>query len=164
VQLQGTVMEYSSNPKSLKEKAVNETWDKLKELLIDDTFKIDTLFYDEIHFGNIVVILTSNEHINIYFLMDRKQYFTCEIGYSAKLQEWYPLEDILQIIGANQLPNFQEFYEMMSYTYRLIKGNWKIIKNLFDENHISETRMKLNDIIEERGKELDKLHPVKRRY
>ncbi len=152
------MMEYTANPKTLKEKTVNQIWDKLKELLTDDTFKIERILYDEKHFGNIIVILTSKENIKIRFMMDRKQYFTCDVDYSTSLDEWYILEDILQIIGADPLPKFKDFFGMMLYAFRVVVDNWKAIVRLFDESHFFETFKKLEHIRNERGKEYEKRH------
>lgn len=119
----------------------------LSELTNDGTFHIEKLIYDEKAFGNSLVILSSNEQVDIRFTNDRG-IFWCEIG---QAKEWYFIEDVFLIIGIKAAITSTDFIGMVTEISKTIKKNATQIFRAFDSKHCKETQSKVRTIAKKRA-------------
>lgn len=78
-------------------------------------FYISQIIYDKKNFGNIYVVLCSNQ-VDIRFIKDRDVYW-CEVGQTG---EWYFIEDIFAMIGV-AIDESNDFIDFMAKIAATIK-------------------------------------------
>jgi hypothetical protein len=108
-------------------------------------FVIEEEIYDPNSFGNEIITLKSNK-IKIRFIKDRGD-FSINIS-SLKHYEWYPIEQILQLLGVYKNPNANNKIALEVLNELLLK-NVNKIKELFSEEKIEITNEKLLKINQE---------------
>lgn len=91
----------------------------VEELTKGSNFQIKVVSYDEANFGNAEVSLLSSQNLKIRFLLDKGERW-CEIGRSN--DEWFPLKDVLDVLGFNFSPNTYQTRNQMIYFG--LSNNW----------------------------------------
>jgi len=116
----------------------------LAVLLKDGNFCVDKIDYDQRNFGNVYVLVRSNNQVNIRFVKDRDT-FWCEIGKSG---EWYFIEDVFALIGADYDIGGNDLYEFMSKVAIAVKDNTNKIFNMFAS---SSSQIKIKELATKRA-------------
>lgn len=114
----------------------------LEELTCNGTFKVTKVVYDELNFGNVLVLLESNTNISIRFIRDRSDIW-CEVALSGQAHEWYLLSDLFDSIGINFMSDSRDFIDQVTNTSIAIRQNIRQIDEAFDDRNIINTRKKL---------------------
>lgn len=122
----------------------------LDVLLRDSTFQIDRIDYDEKNFGNIYVVLSSNELIYIRFIKDRGE-FWCEIGNAG---EWYFAEDVFAVIDVVYVSKNTDIINYITEIATLIKENILSIIQVFSEKYVKDTQIKIKKLAIKRAMEM----------
>lgn len=126
-----------------KESLINN----IVELTDEGLFSIEKFDFDEKHFGNFCIELTSSKQVNIRFIRDRGTVW-CEAG---RADEWYFIEDVFRLLGTDFVAEKSEVNEFLRYmSGLLIKYNSEVI-NILDAKNIDDTHVKIKKIATERA-------------
>lgn len=126
-----------------KESLINN----IVELTDEGIFSIEKFDFDEKHFGNFCIELTSSKQVNIRFIRDRGTVW-CEAGRAG---EWYFIEDVFTLIGTDFVVEKSEVNEFLRYmSGLLIKYNSEVM-NVLDAKNIDDTHVKIKKIATERA-------------
>lgn len=117
------------------------------ELTDKGKFLLKNYDFDEKHFGNFCIELTSSNQVNIRFIRDRGT-FWCEVGRDG---EWYFIEDVFRLIGTDYVAEKSEVNEFLSYMSVMIIKNITEVMNLFDVQNIADTHVRIKKIATERA-------------
>jgi len=123
------------------------------ELISDGTFFVEQIDYNNINFGNSLVILRSNYQVNIRFISDRGT-FWCEVG---QMNEWYFIEDVFAVIEKSLEIKSTDFIDYITEISVLIKKNLPQIFLMFNSDNVVETKIKIKEIARKRVMEMFKL-------
>ncbi len=119
----------------------------LNLLINDGTFYIDRIDYDEKNFGNIYVVLRSNNQVDIRFIRDRGV-FWCELGQAG---EWYFIEDVFTFIGATVVNKSNDLIDFIAEMATLIKRNMPQIFQAFNTKNSKDTQIKIKALATKRA-------------
>ena len=114
----------------------------LDAILNEEKFCIEQIIYDEQNFGNIYIVLSSKDMINIRFVRDRGT-FKCDMGHAG---EWYSMEDIFEVIGITFSNDQREFLDYVAGSVFLIESHLALILNMFSPSNVKKTILKLEEI------------------
>lgn len=119
----------------------------LNPLTNDGIFYIDRVDYDEKNFGNIYVVLSSNNQIDIRFIKDRGV-FRCEVGQAG---EWYFIEDVLTLIGVTIANKSTDLVDFITEMATLMKRNISRIFQAFNAQNSKDTQIKIKALATKRA-------------
>lgn len=119
----------------------------LNTLTNDGTFYIDQIDYDEKNFGNIYIVLSSNNQVDIRFIKDRGV-FWCEVGQAG---EWYFIEDVFTFIGVPVVSKSNNLIDFIAEMATLIKRNITKIFQAFNAKNSKDTQMKIRALATKRA-------------
>ncbi len=126
-----------------KESLINN----IVELTDEGLFSVEKFDFDEKNFGNFCIELTSSKQVHIRFLRDRGTVW-CEAGRAG---EWYFIEDVFRLIGAEFVAEKSEINEFLRYmSGLLIKYNSEVM-NILDAKNIDDTHVKIKKLATERA-------------
>lgn len=125
----------------------------LNVLVEDGAFQIDQIEYDKRNFGNVCVVLSSNEQVRIRLIKDRGT-FWCELG---QVGEWYYIEDVFTLIGDAFVNESDDFIDFIEETAALIKMNMPQISQLFNAKNLKDTQIKIKELATKRAMGMFKL-------
>ncbi len=110
-------------------------------------FHIDRIDYDEMNFGNIYVVLSSNNQVDIRFIKDRG-IFWCEVGQAG---EWYFIEDVFTFIGVTVVNKSNDLIDFIAEMATLIKRNMPQIFQAFNTKNSKDTQIKIKALATKRA-------------
>ncbi|MCL4423993.1 MAG: hypothetical protein M1299_04345 [Firmicutes bacterium] len=110
-------------------------------------FHIDRIDYDEKNFGNIYVVLSSNNQVDIRFIKDRGA-FWCEVGQAG---EWYFIEDVFTFIGVTVVNKSNDLIDFIAEMATLIKRNMPQIFQAFNTKNSKDTQIKIKALATKRA-------------
>lgn len=119
----------------------------LNVLTNDGTFYISRINYDEKNFGNIYVVLSSNNQVEIRFIKDRGV-FWCEVGQAG---EWYFIEDVFTFIGVAVVNKSNDLIDFIAEMATLIKRNIPKIFQAFNTKNSKDTHIKIQALATKRA-------------
>ena len=114
----------------------------LDVILSEGKFSLERIIYDEQNFGNIYIVLSSKDMINIRFVRDRGT-FKCDMGHAG---EWYSMEDVFEVIGITFSNDQNEFLDYVAGTVFLIESHLALILNMFSPSNVKKTILKLEEM------------------
>ena len=121
--------------------------DALSELTNDGTFNLERIDYDENNFGNICVLLSSDNNFSIRFIKD-KGVFWGEVGQAG---DWYFIEDVLNLLGSSAENKCDMFTDYMSKTSNLIRLNMSLISHAFNSTESQEIQNRIKELATKRA-------------
>lgn len=113
----------------------------------DGTFHIDRIDYDEENFGNICVVLSSNNQVDIRFINDRGVYW-CEVGQAG---EWYFIDDVFALTGITFVNESDDMFNFMTRMAILIRRNIPEISRAFNPKNSEDTKTKIKTLAKKRA-------------
>ena len=113
----------------------------------DGTFYINQIDYDEKNFGNIYVVLSSNNQVDIRFIKDRGV-FWCEVGQAG---EWYFIEDVFTFVGVSVANKSNDLTDFIAEMATLIKSNISKIFQAFNAKNSKDTQIKIKSLATKRA-------------
>ena len=116
--------------------------DALYTLTNDGTFHIDLISYDEKHFGNVLIVLSSNNRVDIRFINDRG-IFSCDVGQAG---EWFFIEDLFAVIGVTFAVNSDDLIDFIARMAYFIKSIIPQIFQAFNTENYNDTLIKIKAI------------------
>lgn len=119
----------------------------LNVLTSGGVFHIDRIDYDEKNFGNIYVVLSSNNQVDIRFIKDRGV-FWCEVGQAG---EWYFIEDAFTFIGVTVVNKSNDLIDFIAEMATLIKRNMPQIFQAFNAKNSKDTQIKIKALATKRA-------------
>ncbi len=119
----------------------------LNVLTSGGVFHIDRIDYDEKNFGNIYVVLSSNNQVDIRFIKDRGV-FWCEVGQAG---EWYFIEDVFTFIGVTVVNKSNDLIDFIAEMATLIKRNMPQIFQAFNTKNSKDTQIKIKALATKRA-------------
>ena len=119
----------------------------LNALTNDGTFYINQIDYDEKNFGNIYVVLSSNNQVDIRFIKDRGV-FWCEVGQAG---EWYFIEDVFTFVGVSVANKSNDLTDFIAEMATLIKSNISKIFQAFNAKNSKDTQIKIKSLATKRA-------------
>lgn len=119
----------------------------LNVLTSGGVFHIDRIDYDEKNFGNIYVVLSSNNQVDIRFIKDRGV-FWCEVGQAG---EWYFIEDVFTFIGVTVVNKSNDLIDFIAEMATLIKRNMPQIFQAFNAKNSKDTQIKIKALATKRA-------------
>jgi hypothetical protein len=124
----------------------------LGELIRNNEFTISRIKYDDKHFGNIAVIVSSKAGFKFYFERDRGVGI-CKLFFGKDLDIGFMLTDVLSVNGVTTLLPYTDntdFYTYMSDCAMAIKQNLALIINAFNKENKDNTIRILREIKKKR--------------
>jgi hypothetical protein len=154
-------MDEKARIKTLKEQTIKAIIDAISEANKNNRFQMEKVFYDEEHFGNVIMILNSKEQIRVSIIRDRSE-AECELESPTFPDKWIFLDDLLKILDLKPIGVFSgyplnNFIQAIVNYLGTIQVDWPLIAQLFDTQHINDTYQKVDAIKKERIKTLYRL-------
>ncbi|MCL6457768.1 MAG: hypothetical protein K6T85_07160 [Gorillibacterium sp.] len=119
----------------------------VEELTKGSNFQIKVVSYDEAHFGNAEVSLTSSQNLRIRFLLDKGEKWS-EIGRTD--DEWFSFNDVLDVLGIIFSPNETEFIDWVGEISKFIKIHFYKFESAFEDRNYMVTHKKLKELARQR--------------
>lgn len=122
----------------------------LAQLVSNGSFRVEQFIYDEEAFGNVFILLKSNDIFEVRFIKDRGDYW-CQVG---QLGKWYFFEDVATILSMEIMTTNTDYLNFITETLTIIKNNLNLINKAFGTEHSTTTHNKLKNLAKNKAKEM----------